>query len=123
MVERAHLSPEDVIAERELAFSPYDRVQGADQVLFRLGRPVETGPVWTCSFEVVGLGETRVESARGADSVQALLLALAKLRVLLGVLAADHEGHLEFAGRLGAGLPSLFEEAGVEEVSRDATKP
>ena len=113
------LDPKVVIAERELAFEPLDGTDSAstsssnnfaEVVRFRLGRPVRGPHDWYCPFEVVGLGERRVEAAHGADSVQALLLALAKLRVVLAALALEHRGRLEFGGRLGPGLPSLFED-------------
>lgn len=113
------LDPRQVIAERSLRFEP-GGVGGAtaQTVSFRLYRPAQGSADWYCPFEVDGLGETRVESAHGADSVQALLLALAKLRIVLSTLAADHGGRLEFAGRNGPGIPSLFEDSPSSEPLR-----
>lgn len=108
------LSQDQIVAERELLFEPRDGDRKPELVRFRLGRPVQGGKDWYCPFEVDGLGETRVELAYGGDSVQALVLALAKLRVVLGTMALDHDGTLEFAGRLGPGLPSLFEDTSAE---------
>lgn len=109
------LEPDQVVAERDLVFEPLECGQPPVTVRFRLGRPTRSGVEWFCPFEVIGLGDTRVEAAYGADSVQALLLALAKLRVVLGALALEHRGRLEFAGRVGPGIPSLFEEAPVDD--------
>lgn len=115
MAESLGLHPEHVIAERELGFEPLDGSHSTQRVRFRLYRPLRGPADWYCPFEVVGLGDSRVEAAHGADSVQALLLALAKLRIVLGALALEHRGRLEFGGRLGPGLPSLFDDLPVEE--------
>ncbi|MBX2812652.1 MAG: hypothetical protein KTR25_12620 [Myxococcales bacterium] len=111
------LDPDHVIAERELAFAPTTEAASTSApnrspvtIRFRLGRPIQHAAEWYCPFEVEGFGETRVEAAHGADSVQALLLALAKLRVVLSAMALEHHGHLAFAGGSGSGLPSLFED-------------
>lgn len=112
---------DNVIAEREVRFAPLEPNGAPESVRFRLGRPVE-GPLdWSCPYEVIGFGETRSGSAQGADSVQALLLALAKLRVVLGTLALEHGGRLEFAGRAGPGIPSLFDDLGPEVDEDDAS--
>ena len=108
------LTTDLVVAEREVTFEPHDAGRDAVSVRFRLGRPVRAAEDWMCPFEVSGLGEDRVDSAHGADSVQALLLALAKLRVVLGALALEHRGRIAFAGQLGPGLPSLFEEPDLQ---------
>lgn len=105
------LSIDTIIAEREVSFEPQESGRSSSSVRFRLGRPVRGESDWYCPFEVSGLGADRVDAAHGADSLQALLLALAKLRVVLGALALEHRGRIAFAGQLGPGLPSLFEEA------------
>lgn len=111
----------EVVAERELSFEPLEGGPSPGTVRFRIGRPVERGPEWYCPFEVEGLGERQTDAAYGSDSVQALLLALTKLRVRLGVLALQHRGRLEFGGRLGPGLPSLFEPG--EDDDADSVSP
>lgn len=93
-----------------MTFEPIEDERSPASVRFRLGRPVKEGEDWRCPFEVVGLGERRLEAAHGADSVQALLLALAKLRVVVAALALEHRGRIAFDGRVGPGIPSLFEE-------------
>jgi hypothetical protein len=106
----AALAEESVIAEREVEFEPSTSEGPRETVRFRLGRPVEDAHEWSCPFEVLGFGERRSGEARGADSVQALLLALAKIRIVLGTLALEQGGRLRFAGRSGPGLPSLLED-------------
>lgn len=104
------LTTDLVVAEREVTFEPHEAGGEPVSVRFRLGRPVRGTEDWLCPFEVSGLGEDHLDAAHGADSVQALLLALAKLRVVLGALALEHRGRMAFAGQVGPGLPSLFED-------------
>lgn len=118
-----HLDPTSIIAERELIFEPSIERPSSPRrsstprvsVRFRLGRPSQGPTDWYCPFEVEGFGETRVEAAHGSDSVQALLLAMAKLRVILAAMALQHKGHLRFAGGSGCGIPSLFEDNAYED--------
>ncbi len=111
------IDPTLVVAERVLLAAALDPGRPPVVVSFRLGRPIQGADDWYCPFEVLGLGPARVDAAHGADSVQALVLALAKLRILLGALAQQHGVRLEFRGRDGPGLPSLFEERGAETLS------
>lgn len=111
MSDQPKLDPSAIVAEREVRFDPHpDEGTDPQPIRFRIGRPVQHAEAWVCPFEIDAFGELRAESAQGADSVQALLLALAKLRIILSALALERRGRLEFAGRLGPGLPSLFEE-------------
>lgn len=115
----------EAIAERELAFEPLNGEPSSERVRFRVGRPSEQGSEWYCPFEIHAFGERSTDAAYGSDSVQALLLALGKLRIRLGVLALEHRGRLEFGGRFGPGLPSLFDpepEDGEEDDALDETE-
>lgn len=113
----------EAIAERELAFEPHEGAGPTEAVRFRVGRPVRSATDWYCPFEVEGFGERRLEAAHGADSVQALLLALAKLRIRLGALALEHRGRLRHGERSGAGLPSLVDGLVGEPSADDAAEP
>lgn len=47
-------------------------------VQVQIGKPEQhkNKKEWACEFQIVGLGEDRIRSARGVDSLQALILAL-----------------------------------------------
>ena len=66
----------NVIAERHLKFSPDSSAPRNVRVL--VGAPLQSPGMtaWYCPFQIIGLGSEEVHTAYGADSVQALQLAL-----------------------------------------------
>ena len=56
------------------------------EVQISIGRPFPDplpGGDWCCTFRITGLGDDTVRAAFGVDSMQALLLALVKVRLEL----------------------------------------
>lgn len=77
-----------VTAERTL-----ERPGSKRPVIARLGRPRRSRRApWECPYQVVGAGNARVRVALGEDSLQALLLACARLRVELQRIQATWLG-------------------------------
>ena len=66
----------DLVAERQLMFEAGSGE--TKEVVVRVGRPIPDAPnrAWVCPYQVSGLGRDRVVGIFGADSMQALLLAL-----------------------------------------------
>lgn len=61
--------------------------KGPDQIAItvRLGFPrsTERPNEWACSFQFLGLGDGRIQVARGADGLQALTIAVSAIRQTL----------------------------------------
>jgi hypothetical protein len=75
-----------VIAKREL-----ERRGGGEPVVVRIGRPAEDPEGdWYCPVQITGVGDDTVYKAFGADSMQALVLALQMLRARLGAEQREH---------------------------------
>src|SRR5262245_42077229 len=69
-----------MIAERELIYRPNKR----KHIIVRLGVPREEEPmVWMCPFQIAGVDRSRIDRALGLDAIQALVLALEKIRIQL----------------------------------------
>jgi hypothetical protein len=70
------LLPEDIVAERFLAFQ--DDSTEAKEVRIILGKPVESHgkAEYACQVQIVGLSDEKVRTIYGVDSIQALQLAL-----------------------------------------------
>jgi len=67
------------IAERALACGKRKR-----QLTVRIGAPKKAEDVdWVCPYQIAGLRDSRVEAAYGVDALQALMMALEKIRVRL----------------------------------------
>lgn len=80
----------DLIAERRLTF---EATSGeTTDVVVRLGRPVQDDRAWVCPYQVVGMGRERVVGIFGADSMQALLLAIHTIPSELIALMRDPGG-------------------------------
>ncbi|MBV2366418.1 DUF6968 family protein [Streptomonospora nanhaiensis] len=79
-------------------------------VRLRIGRPRPdthpegTGTDWCCPWQVEGLGNTEVQRSYGVDSLQALLLAVYRLRLGLQERARSAGVRLEWLGMAGLGL-------------------
>lgn len=67
----------------------------------RIGQPEPDGRDWACPFQILGLGEGKVEHAYGVDALQALLLAAEAARI---EIASSGES-VEWLGRPGSGIP------------------
>jgi hypothetical protein len=94
-----------VIAERELRFVPHGK-PGARKVVVRIHAPVpEENGNWSVLYEIRGPGKK--ESSRsvwGADSVQALVLALANVPLDLSLVAHEMGGTMKFLGSKDLGF-------------------
>ena len=98
-----NMTPEDVVAERELEFTASD---GSKQpVAVRLGKPRhELGGPWFCAYAIECASFRREFRTAGEVSMQALLLARYTLVVELEVLAKDHHGFFTWFGEANLGF-------------------
>jgi hypothetical protein len=95
------LVPFETIAERFLDLD-HDGQQGTLTVA--LGKPfVVEGKGWACPYRLTALGHDRVSLAGGADSVQALQLALQTVHTELSVMGRHHKISLRGSDDLGFG--------------------
>lgn len=112
----------EVTAHRKLDFEPDDG-SAKKEVYLWVGKPVQTKSDWYCPFEVQGWQSRIIDAASGADSMQALLLAFAKLRICLMAQAMAHQGKLWFNGRPGTGLLGFGEESPNQEQEQEPAEP
>lgn len=116
-----------VIAERTY------QLEGGGNVLVRVGMPVlfPEGGNHYCPFEIDGLyADTMISRAGGVDSVQALVLALQRIRIILEHSEVPVLGLDEHDGTFGLPPPhrgldmikSLETAARVDELVREAAK-
>jgi hypothetical protein len=93
----------EVIAERE-----FDSLsEGGPPVVGRLGKPrpdTRDGGDWQCSYQVLGTGDDTASTAYGVDSLQALMLAIDKLRADLTWRARQREEGFSWFGQPGLGF-------------------
>jgi hypothetical protein len=83
--KRARPTIRDVIAERV-----FQRADGRE-VRAEVGRPRRKAKgEWECEFRVLGVGRSKVYSLPGADSLEALQLALAMMAVQLDSYQQEH---------------------------------
>ncbi len=82
------LALKNIIATRR--FTRHIRATSPDmqsKVEVRIGKPMrddaETAHRWYCRYQIIGIGNDTVRSAYGADSVQALYLALVAIGIHL----------------------------------------
>ncbi len=94
-----------IIAERELRFTTHGK-RGGRKVLVRIHAPVpEENGNWSVLFEIRGPGKNEASrSVWGADSVQALVLALANVPLDLSLVAHEMGGTMAFLGRKDLGF-------------------
>jgi hypothetical protein len=114
----------EVIAERKLTFVS---TSGSQQVVVRLGRPVQDLPdrAWICPYQVSGLGSDRVMAIFGAGSMQALVLAVHTIPAELSTFARGLGGQFLHNGEVEDGFLSscrLLVELALNS-SDDANKP
>lgn len=100
------------IAQRELSLS------GAANVSVLIGKPevFPDGNGCYCPVQIVGLGEQRVSSPMGQDTMQALVLALEFVGTSLYTSSAWKSGRLTWLGNRNLGFP-------VPESIRDLVPP
>jgi hypothetical protein len=100
----------DVIAERHLELRT---AAGSVHVTVKLGRPAvsESGPDWMCPYEVHFGDQVRSMAMHGADSMQALQLAIASLDVDLEYGANKRSGTLY---HLDEPFTSMLEHSGLQ---------
>jgi len=99
-------SPEvTVIAERELRLTPRGK-RGSRKVVVRIHAPVpEENGNWSVTFDIKGPGKREAsKSIWGADSVQALVLALANVPLDLSWVAHEEGGTFTFLGNKDLGF-------------------
>ena len=109
----SHLDKDNVVAKRQLQLILPNEAT-PQLVNFLISKPAFNNDEWFCTFEIQGLQEPQTGAAYGSDSVQALLLAMAKVRVILLTYALDMSASFRFEGRPGIGLPSLLDTAEPE---------
>jgi hypothetical protein len=96
------------IAARDLVFTRPDG--SSHPVTVQVGQPVadpEYPNSALCPFRVLGLPKAHGFVAGGADSMQALVLALEVLPDYLGAAAREHGGTLSWHGSSHLGFPHL----------------
>ena len=101
-VRRQPIEGMEIISHRAIVLR-----RGAEQseVRISIGRPEQDSQDWQCAVRLEGLGPTTEHVARGVDSVQALLLAVAMVTVQLESRVRDGGATMEWLGLPGAGLP------------------
>jgi len=113
--ERYTLGP--VIAERNLTF--HRRGVRTRTVRVRLGRPRPWPRTlysdWMCTYQVLGLGDSRVKRAIGVDGLQALLLAAHVLPAEVAARAKLEGGVCRWLGG-----PDLWSDDGVRMATKHA---
>jgi hypothetical protein len=96
----------DVVAEREYQLQAGD--QEARRVRLRFGkpRPFPDGASYYCVFQIDGLdGGSKTKYSGGADSVQALQLAMQMALMVLVNTDSYRSGRLTWKGSHDLGLP------------------
>ncbi|MEU4740984.1 hypothetical protein AB0G02_11045 [Actinosynnema sp. NPDC023658] len=100
------MNADDVVAERRLEAVSPDGVR--TPVVVSVGRPgpdpLSAHDDWRCPFRVTGLGDEVVGAAFGVDSLQALLLAVHKVRLELAARAGAESVALDWLGHPELGL-------------------
>ncbi|HWZ51750.1 MAG TPA: hypothetical protein VNW54_09825 [Granulicella sp.] len=83
------LIPFETIAER---FLDLDEDGKQETLIVAFGRPfVVEGKGWACPYRLTAMGHDRVSLSGGADSVQAIQLAMDTVHNELGVMARHHK--------------------------------
>jgi hypothetical protein len=82
--KRARSSVIDVIAERVFKRSDGKEVRAI------VGRPRPVGENWECDFQILNIGRRTFPNAGGADSLQALQMALGMMAVYLEEYQREH---------------------------------
>ncbi|MGC5028489.1 DUF6968 family protein [Micromonospora sp. DT229] len=97
---------DEVVAERRIAVTDPDGA--TSELVVRLGKPhpdpSSRNGDWCCPFQVEGVGEDSVQTAFGVDSLQALLLAAYRVRLLLAEHAEQTSARLDWLGQPDFGL-------------------
>ncbi|WP_235944696.1 maleylpyruvate isomerase N-terminal domain-containing protein [Verrucosispora sioxanthis] len=95
----------EVVAERRIAVVLPDG--GTSELVVRFGKPHPDplpGGDWCCPFQIEGLGDGAVDAAFGVDSLQAMLLAAYRVRLLLTEHAEQTAARLDWLGQPELGL-------------------
>ena len=90
-----------VIAQRELSVPTKATVS----VVIGKPEPYPDGNGYYCPYQILGLGEQKIRSAGGQDTVQALILALRAIGVVLYTSREAKEGLLTWNGNADLGFP------------------
>ena len=90
-----------IVAKREYELDTHTKVT----VLIGQPQPVDDGRTYFCPYQIVGMGQGRVRRAGGADSVQALYLALQRIATDLYTSDEHRDGRLTLDGMRNLGLP------------------
>ena len=94
---------EGVIAFRELQISG----DPPRQVSVAINQPFRNGDAWRCEFCIDGLNREKVDFyAMGADSMQALVLALQNIAAFLYTSEDFKSEHLSWLGQRNLGFPT-----------------
>jgi hypothetical protein len=95
-----------VIAQRRLVISD---PAGDKDVLIRLYQPEGQDGAWSCRYEIDWPGRARSSYAGGADSMQALMLALQKIGIEIYTSSYHESGSLKWTEpNRGYGFPVGF---------------
>jgi hypothetical protein len=95
------LVPFETIAER---FLDLDEDGKQEKLTVAFGKPfVIEGKGWACPYRLTAMGHDRVSLAGGADSVQALQLAIHTVHNELSVMGRHHKISLRGSDDLGFG--------------------
>jgi hypothetical protein len=93
--------PNDFIATRILELAG----ETPGEVTVGIMRPAPDGGDYKCGYQIVGIGSGKVRYIFGADSMQALVLALQAIGVDLYTSEAAKEGRLTSYGSRNLGFP------------------
>ncbi|MDQ1925108.1 DUF6968 family protein [Massilia pseudoviolaceinigra] len=106
----------EVIAERELSLKLDDG--SIKTVIVKIGKPqpVAGSDVFRCHFQFLGLHNDRIRYAEGADTMQALILALTKIGSQLYTLPEFRSMRLTSLGERNLGFPLFVMENQSVEV-------
>ena len=85
----------EVIAERE--FNVHDNAGEVKSAVFRIGKPQrQSSHSWYCPVQIIGLGDEKVDTGVGIDSLAALLSALYIAPALIQSIATVEQKRITF---------------------------
>jgi len=80
----------EVFLERK--FELYDTAGKVTNVTLRVGKPQQKAVYdWSCPFQIVGIGDEKIQIGSGVDSLHALLLGLQLAQTLLKYFARQEQ--------------------------------
>jgi hypothetical protein len=97
----------EIILER--IFDAFDKEGNQKQIKLLIGKPQITSDdtdSWSCSHQIIGIGNEKIHVAYGEDAIAALMNGLQFAHVLLR-LRYNHSHHITWLGQDDLHLPPL----------------